>query len=107
MLTPSCLAPQKACAISLDWFGIRANVAGRPDNGEKAICVSGVRAFAGQLPQRFPDVATWEEHENPYRLVASPPGRWGRLAFDDQLPLFAYRWICEGAWRIALSTQDH
>ena len=36
------------------------------------------------------EILTWEEHENPYALVASRMGAAGRLAVDDQIALFMF-----------------
>jgi Xaa-Pro dipeptidase len=36
------------------------------------------------------EIATWEEHENPYALVADRMGPAGRLAVDDQIALFMF-----------------
>lgn len=36
------------------------------------------------------DILTWEEHENPYALVADRMGPVGRLAVDDQIALFMF-----------------
>ncbi len=42
------------------------------------------------LPTLPGDYATWEEDENPSRLVLDCVGPNGRLGLDDQLPLFSY-----------------
>jgi Xaa-Pro dipeptidase len=36
------------------------------------------------------DILTWEEHENPYALVAGRLGQADRLAVDDQIALFMF-----------------
>jgi Xaa-Pro dipeptidase len=36
------------------------------------------------------DVLTWEEHENPYRLIARQLGAKTRLGLDDQIALFMF-----------------
>ncbi len=36
------------------------------------------------------DILTWQEHENPYALVADRLGLTGRLAVDDQIALFMF-----------------
>ena len=36
------------------------------------------------------DILTWEEHENPYALVADRLGPSGRLAVDEQIALFMF-----------------
>ena len=36
------------------------------------------------------EILTWEEHEDPARLVADLLGPVGRLGIDDQIPLFIY-----------------
>ncbi|HRD28722.1 MAG TPA: Xaa-Pro peptidase family protein [Caulobacter sp.] len=36
------------------------------------------------------EIITWEEHENPYALVADRLGPAGRLAVDDQIALFMF-----------------
>ena len=36
------------------------------------------------------EIVTWEEHENPYALVADRMGPAGRLAVDDQIALFMF-----------------
>ncbi len=36
------------------------------------------------------DILTWEEHENPYTLVAGRMGASGKLAMDDQIALFMF-----------------
>ncbi|WP_407664060.1 M24 family metallopeptidase [Microvirga alba] len=48
------------------------------------------RSKVETLPILPGDIATWEEHENPYALVRDLLGSRGRLALDEQLPLFAY-----------------
>ncbi|MEQ3746785.1 MAG: Xaa-Pro peptidase family protein [Henriciella sp.] len=37
------------------------------------------------------DVLTWQEEQNPYAMIARRMGTTGRLALDDQLPMFMYR----------------
>lgn len=37
------------------------------------------------------EIVTWEEDENPYRLIADRVGGQGQLALDDQMALFMYR----------------
>jgi len=37
------------------------------------------------------EILTWEEHENPYRLIADRLAANARLALDDQIALFMYR----------------
>jgi Xaa-Pro dipeptidase len=37
------------------------------------------------------EIVTWEEDENPYRLIADRVGGQSRLALDDQMALFMYR----------------
>ncbi len=42
------------------------------------------------MPTLPGDYATWEEDENPYRLVLDCVGQSGTLALDEALPLFSY-----------------
>jgi Xaa-Pro dipeptidase len=37
------------------------------------------------------DILTWQEEQNPYAMIARRMGTTGRLALDDQLPMFMYR----------------
>jgi Xaa-Pro dipeptidase len=48
------------------------------------------RSKVESMPVLPGDIATWEEHEDPYRLVAKLFGNNSTLALDEQLPLFAY-----------------
>lgn len=45
----------------------------------------------GQLIAVNGDILTWEEDENPYRMIADQVGGSAKLAIDDQIALFMYR----------------
>ncbi|GGD98502.1 X-Pro dipeptidase [Aureimonas endophytica] len=61
------------------------------------------RSKVETLPRLPGEIATWEEEQDPAALVARLLGPTGRLALDEQLPLFAYHRLAMalGADRLA------
>lgn len=61
------------------------------------------RSKVESMPILPGDIATWEEHESPYQLVADLAGPSGIVALDEQLPLFAYHGLAGALGRDRLA----